>query len=407
MARLGQPWFLSGRNARAAWALTPAPAPALLLVHFDHPGDTLAYRDATGQWRTASVRTDSLRVNTQAGVVHRRFRFVHTADGLVVRRRGDTAWVAPVGAHAEGHRLHALGLATSLEAFRSLAEAGPLPGWSVVFAGAGGAIARVDEHGRVEANPAQGWLRSGAHTQTVAPWLHEDTVLSAAALERAVFETQVPAANGELARLVDEWERIGGTNPRRAFALDTAIELLRAWDRRFTPAAVAATLYAEWREEFARPSYREGGFGAFRALEEVSARLRREHGTLPPWGERQRLQRRKAGEAFSDSAASLPLGAAPAWADALFAVTARRGGAGRRYAVAGRAWTAVTELADTVRSRTVTPFGPRPDTALGRGTDQAEWFAAARLKEASFGAEAGAHARERYHPGQRARVLRR
>jgi hypothetical protein len=210
-----------------------------------------------------------------------------------------------------------------------------------------------------------------------------------------------------VARLVDQWERIGGTNPRRAFAADSAIEALRHWDARFDVASHAAVLYADWHGEYVKPAYQEGAYGHFRALEQVVARARARMAPGMTWGDVQRLKRPGAGGlGFADSVAGLPLAAAPAFTDALFAVTSVPAGAERRHAVAGRAWTAVIELSTPPRGRTVTPFGPRADRPDAPFRDAAEWFASGRLKELGFGPAASAQARERYHPGERARVLR-
>lgn len=391
-AVLGEPVFRAGQGSAVAWALLPAATPAHRVVIFDHPTDSLSYREADG-WRVAVVRAESVAVNTAAGVVRRSFRFLDTAHGTVVARRGDTAWVATPAAPVGWHGMHRLSRG-SLTDLREQAPQDALPGRALVLADTSGAADTI-------------LLDGTERTPGVGERPPSDSAASAAALEQAVFDTRAASAASDIARLVDQWEMIGGTNPRRAFAADSAIEALRHWDGRFDVASHAAVLYADWHGEYVKAAYQEGVYGHFRALEEVVARRRARPAPSVTWGDVQRLQRAgAAGGADADSVAGLALAAAPAFTDAVFTVTSVPAGAGRRYAVAGRAWTAVIELSPPPRSRTVTPFGPHADRPSAPFRDAAEWFAAGRLKDLGFGPPASAQARERYHPGERARVLR-
>lgn len=405
--QLGLPLLRAGHNQAASWLTVRAPSPAARLerLRFDHPTDSLLFR-TDGEWQRAEVRDHTLDVNTPGGVVRRSVRFIDTPYGPVIRRQGDTAYAARLADFVQAGSLQhfwLLGRATSLDAFRA-AQAAAHPGWNTLYA---------DVEGRTAA-----WIDGVEHTggpdaplllgaAPVPPPAAPGGGWTPGALEAVAFDATVPDAAGHIEALVDEWERIGGSNPRRAFVLDSAVAVLRGWDGRFDATSGPALLYAAWQEEYARAGGSAAGYGRFRALEAARERVAREYAGAATWGDLLRLQRRHTSglQAFADTLPSLPLGAAPAGAGAGFTVASRRDLGWRRYAVEGRAWTAVIRLSRPPHARTVVPFGQSAHEGSAHFRDQAPRFAAGELKDLESSERPDASGRGRYHPGRRARVL--
>ena len=326
--------------------------------------------------------------------------------GLPLPRAGHNqhvAWLDAAAAapdprqHGSLPRALALSRATSLEAFRAALADAATRRWNTLYADVDGRTAAWVEG--IETPGGTGPLQLGP---APSPGPVPAGGWTVAALEQAASDAFGPSARDDVRALVDEWERVGGPNPRRAAALDSVITVLREWDQRFSASSAAAPLYADWLEEYARGDT-ASAYGRFLALENVAARLAREPASRT-WGDILRLQRSPDGSTFADSLPSLPLGAAPAGTGAGFSVETRAVAGGRRYAAGGRAWTAVMRLGRPPESRTVVPFGPTAPAGGPPFQDQAERFAAGALKELRAGT-ATAEVRERYRPGRRARVL--
>jgi acyl-homoserine lactone acylase PvdQ len=113
-----------------------------------------------------------------------------------------------------------------------------------------------------------------------------------------------------------------------------------------------------------------------------------------------RLQRpADVGDPSFRTASRLPLRSVPV--SSLF--TDNPGASRRRYAVGGTAAVLLSEFTDPPATWSVVVFGQSSDPASRHFFDQAGRYAAGELKDA---APRAIQVRERYHPGQRARVLR-
>jgi acyl-homoserine-lactone acylase len=441
-AELGVPVPYIGRNERLAWGAAPAARDSgtVQRLVFGHPTDSVAYRAGAG-WERASSWLDTVHVNTPAGVEARTYRFLGTHDGPVISRRGDTAFVVHLPGGGVGGTLQrrlAMSRARSLAEFKAVLEARGRPGGAVAYADVDGNILvdRGDGSGTL-LNPASGEVRASASGRE---WPAGDSALTAAGLARLALGVPPAVPSAEIEQLVHEWEQVGGRNSGRAFAMDTAIEMLRLWDRRGAGTAAAseagragavaggaaldsavaagATLYHVWREAYRAGAATDGppeadagihvadpagSFVRFRSLEEAVARLRREWGTVRvPWTEMARLQRPVvSGEAqFRDDAPSTPVTGLPDGSP--FVLSTVPGPTRRRYANAGTAAVMVTEFVTPPRTWSIAVFGQSADTGSSHYFDQAARYAAGELKDAQFG---GGPVRERYQPGRRARVL--
>lgn len=465
-AELGAPIPSAGHNDVLGWSLTPArrAVAATYVEAFDNPGDPLAYR-YNGTWREAVEWTDSVRVRTAAGTMVRHLRFRRTQHGPVIALRDGKALAVQVaGMDAGGayQQLYAMGRAGNLTEFRQALATGGLPGQSTVYADRAGNImfvqggvapgraagvdwtAPVDGTDpatewrgsfRLEAlpqvvNPAQGWVQSdgpvtvsatntgaqpggqgipravppAGRAQRVRRLLAGTERWTPDALVGLAFDTHVAAADRELPRLVDEWERLGARDPARAARLDSTIAELRRWDRRATSDAPAATVFLLWLQRRQQAPGDGAPWARLQALEKVVAALQEEYGTAHvPWGDVHRLQRIDTfgWSGFSGDSLSLPLpGAAPS-AETLLTLRSRTGPGGvTRYGVGGTSWVSVTEFGAAARGSAITHFGQSADPRSPHFFDQAWWFVRGTLRSAWYEPEqVRRHAERSYHPG--------
>lgn len=230
--------------------------------------------------------------------------------------------------------------------------------------------------------------REHARARAAREQLGRDTTWTPEMLEQAAFDSHVGVAASWMSRLIDEYERRGAYDPMGVLVLDDAITLLRAWDRIGDVDAPAMTLFATWLERVQRTAGDEREWPLTAALDWTLDSLERHwDSTTVAWGAVHRLQRVQTGGAglFVDTAASLPLAGAPAWAGTTFTIATRPGPDGSRsYATAGNGWIGVVELAPSIRARTISAFGQSADPASPHYFDQAPLFAVGQFKDQLF-----------------------
>lgn len=464
-ARLGLPVPAAGHNAQFAWAHIGSDADVadVFEVTFDHPSDPLMYRH-DGGWQTAVEWEDTLLVNSPAGVTQRVFRFRRTVHGPVVAVHEGRALALRFARMEEGGSLQQMydeSRAAGLDQFRAALDQRAVVGntmyadaegniyflhggavpvrnnaldWTAPVDGSTAETAWTGYHSIADLpeilNPAGGWLQStgagyasvaapgdapdparfprymstrpeGARAASARRVAGADSAWTLDALAAASFDTWIPGVDDAIPPLIAEWEQVGGQNAQRARALDAPVDLLRSWDHVAAAESEAATLYVLWQERLHTGDY-TGEYARFRAMEDVVARLQRDHGSAAvAWGVVNRLQRTSGIEAGSgDEPASLPLGGAPAWAGTLFVVGARDDAGGRRP-VAGTRWISVTRPGPDMLFRSVVPFGQSGDSASAHWFDQAPLFARGELKAARFNRDdVLAAARRVYRPDE-------
>ncbi|MEX1182812.1 MAG: penicillin acylase family protein [Gemmatimonadota bacterium] len=358
----GTPLPRQGHNERIAWAWVPDTAPAgrADTILFDHPTDSLMYRDGEA-WLRAEEWRDTILVNTAGGVVPREYRFRRTARGPVVTGPDGAAVAVSVAANQGGslQQWLALGRAADLAGFTAAFDA-DAAGGSVVYADVAGNIARFARPAEpggssIWSNPPGGVLSEGYADDTADSAPPDTLQLTVVRLTRLAFEPRLGDAEDEIRRLVLEWEQVGGGNPARAMRLDAWLDMLRAWDRVGAADSEARTLYVVW-QEVRRTGY-YGAYSRLRAFEDAIAALEQEWGSARvTWSDVDRRRRAAALE---------------------------RGGA----------WISVTQLGPAVRSYSL--------SASGADSLQAELFFTGSLRSSWFQRDdVVANARRVYRPGE-------
>jgi acyl-homoserine-lactone acylase len=200
------------------------------------------------------------------------------------------------------------------------------------------------------------------------------------------------------------------------------VAALRAWDLRWSAASVPTSLAVYWGDTLAtlvRGSAAAVGMTAYDymaaratagqrlgALAAAVGRLTRDFGTWKtPWGEINRFQRLNGDivQPFNDAGASIPVPFTSARWGSLASFGARTyPGTRRMYGTSGNSFVAVVEFGkDSVRAKAVTAGGESGDPRSRHFADQAERYAAGRLRDVYFyPTQLAEHTERRYHPGE-------
>ncbi len=200
----------------------------------------------------------------------------------------------------------------------------------------------------------------------------------------------------------------------------TPINLLRAWDDRWSAGSTATSLAVFWGEALwataAAPAAAAGvsvwDYMATRstdaerlaALDTAIARLTADFGDWRvPWGEINRFQRNDGAiaQTFDDTKPSTAIPFASAQWGSLASFGAKRyPGTKRYYGTSGNSFVAVVEFGPQVRAWAVTAGGESGDPASPHFADQVDRYAAGALRPIHFTpADIAAHAVCTYRPG--------
>ena len=428
-----------------------------------------------------TVSAITIPYRTATGMAERRFAVYRTRHGPVVRKAGEQ-WVSVSLMHDPLHALiqsYSRTKARDYASFRRVMDLHTNSSNNTVFASAAGDIAyfhsnfiprrdtafdwtrpvdganpATDWHGVLSIeetplvhNPGSGWI----YNSNDSPWSaagpdsprrenypayveaggpsargrHAVRVLEHArgmtldSLLAAAYDSYLPWFERTIPALVRAWDGTAATDPLKA-KLQGQIELLRAWDLRWSAASVPTSLAVFWGEQVSRRLGR-GARGAgmpvedfiatrapagelLEALSAASDTLAAGFGTWrTPWGDINRFQRLTGDivHPFNDSGPSIPVGFTSAVWGSLASFGARAWPGTRKwYGTSGNSFVAVVEFGDSVRARAVTAGGESGHPGSPHFNDEAERYATGQLRDVYFyRSQLRGHTEREYHPG--------
>jgi acyl-homoserine-lactone acylase len=239
-------------------------------------------------------------------------------------------------------------------------------------------------------------------------------------LESAAFDSYLPYFARLIPPVVQAYDALPPEHPLRA-QLHDQIELLKAWDYRWSDHSLATSLAVIWGDSLwdalVRPVHQDESHGAWddiansdpvqklQKLAAASDLLTREFGNWRvPWGEINRFQRVTDDIVphFSDVAPSIPVPFTSSRWGSLASFAARSyPGTRRYYGSDGNSFVAVVEFGPKVRALAVTAGGESGDPQSAHFNDEAMRYARGQLRQVYFYPEdLVGHVERRYHPGQ-------
>ena len=240
-------------------------------------------------------------------------------------------------------------------------------------------------------------------------------------LRDAAFDSYLPAFARLLPPLLAAYDSAPGGDPLKA-RLAQPIEVLRAWDYRWSGTSVATSLAVFWGDTLGAITVGAAGAAGLPvydymttrattgerlgALAAAAGRLARDFGTWrTPWGEINRFQRLTGDivQPFSDAGPSRPVPFTSARWGSLASFEARTyPGTKRRYGTYGNSFVATVEFGkDSVRARAVTAGGESGHPESRHFNDQAGRYAGGNLRAVYFyPGQLRGHTERTYHPGE-------
>jgi acyl-homoserine-lactone acylase len=240
------------------------------------------------------------------------------------------------------------------------------------------------------------------------------------ALAAAAYDPYLPAFADLVPVLVAGYDELPSSHPLKTRLADQ-VEVLRAWDFRWSASSVATSLAVFWGEELWRavradaeseemPIYdymakRTTGQQRLEALVAASEKLQAGFGTWKTtWGEINRFQRLTGDivQQFDDARPSVPVAFTSSRWGSLASFGARAyPGTKRWYGTSGNSFVAVVEFGERVRAKAVSAGGGSGDPSSPHFTDQAVRYAKGELRDVYFYREQlEGHVARRYHPGE-------
>jgi acyl-homoserine-lactone acylase len=239
-------------------------------------------------------------------------------------------------------------------------------------------------------------------------------------LVEAAYDSYLTAFTDLLPPLIADYDKLPASNPLKA-KLSEQIDLLRAWDLRWSETSVPTSLAVFWADTLQQrvaaaatrarmnsaeyATKRATSQERLQALEAASAKLAADFGSWKtPWGEINRFQRLTGDivQPFNDSGPSIPVAFTSARWGSLASFGARPyPGTKRWYGTSGNSFVAVVEFGDSVKARAVTAGGESGNPLSPHFNDQAVRYSKGDLREVYFyPSQLKGHIKREYRPGQ-------
>ncbi len=235
----------------------------------------------------------------------------------------------------------------------------------------------------------------------------------------AAYDSYLPAFETLMPQLLKAYDRLPASRPLKT-KLAKQINVLRAWDYRWSTPSVPTALAVYWGEELGRivnDAARKTGVTAdhymannatddqrVQALAVASDKLAADFGKWQtPWGDINRYQRVNGDivQPFNDALPSIPVGFTSSRWGSLASFGARPYNTRKMYGNTGNSFVAVVEFGDQVKARAVSAGGESGDPKSPHFGDQALRYSTGNLREVYFyRPQVDAHKEREYHPGQ-------
>ena len=459
--RFGFPLPYVGHNENGGWVSTDNAADLtdVYIETFDDPARPLAYKYGK-EYRTATERTEEIRVKTATGMETRKFTMRKTHHGpIVAARDGKLLALRMAKFESDGwlREWYDMTRSKSLaELKRAMAPLNMLFGnmmyadrqgntwylyngavpkrdprfdWTKPVDGSDPATEwqgyhTIDELPQLT-NPKSGWMQNCNTTpflltsegnpdpKQFPKYMVQEGDNPRGAISREIlaskskftfdewrqlaFDTRVMNAEKRVPGLLAALKQHLDTDPRLREVYD---ELVR-WNHRSANDSVAMTLFSLWHERVLRNEKQD----EVAALTEVMDTLQRDFGTWKvAWGEINRLQRldESKDEDFRDSKPSLAVSGVNGNDGAVFTFyAAPERGQKRRYGMAGGTYISVVEFGPTVRALSVHTFGASGDPGSRHFMDQSALYTRGEFKPSWLTLdEIRPHLETSYHPGE-------
>lgn len=481
----GQFFIYQGFNERAGWMHTSSGVDNIdeyreMVIS---KGEGLNYYKYGNEERPMKTTRITVPYKTPAGMMKKVFTVYRTHHGPVVREAGGM-WISVRLMEDPMHALmqsYSRTKARDYKSFRQIMELHTDSSNNTVFADADGDIAyfhsnfiprreqrfdwtkpvdgsdpATEWHGVLSVdetpnllNPAVGWLYNsnnwpwsaagpdsakradypayvergteetprGLHALRVLPGKQDFTMET---LLAAAFDSYLPAFDAMLPPLLKAYDDEPATSAFKT-KLSEQIELLRNWDRRWSPESVPTSLAVFWGDELGRrvaAKARDAAMSAdnyaarqataaerLEALAAASDQLANDFGSWKtPWGEINRFQRLtpEVEPKFDDAGPSTPVGfTSGRWGSLASFGAHTYPGTKKWYGTSGNSFVAVVEFGERVRARAVTAGGESGHPSSPHFNDETERYAAGNLREVYFYREQlEGHIERQYHPGQ-------
>ena len=478
----GQFFVYQGFNEKAGWMHTSSGVNAIseYLETVEKKGDRFYYKYGKEE-RPIEVKEIAVPYKTAQGMAEKKFTVYSTTHGPIVRE-ADGKWVSIrlMQEHVKAlTQSYTRTKAKDYKSFRQTMELHTNSSNNTIFADADGDIAyfhgnfiprrdtsfdwtkpvdggnpatewhellSIDETPHL-LNPKSGWLYNSnnwpwsaagpsspkkedfpVYVETggeTARGLHAIRVLqdtkdfTVGSLITAAYDSYLPWFEKPIPALVKAWDDAPADNPLKA-RLSGQIELLRAWDLRWSVASVPTSLAVFWGEDIQRrvgaDAKKAGMYMSdyictkapaemlLQSLSDASDKLAADFGIWKtPWGEINRFQRVTGDivQPFNDAGPSIPVGFTSAVWGSLASFGARPyPGTKKWYGTSGNSFVAVVEFGEKVRARAVTAGGESGNPAAKHFNDEAQRYSTGDLREVYFyRSQLAGHTEREYHPG--------
>jgi acyl-homoserine lactone acylase PvdQ len=250
--------------------------------------------------------------------------------------------------------------------------------------------------------------------------LENKTDFTLESLIAGAYDSYLTWFDKPLPSLIKAWDDLPPASPLKQ-DLAEPIQLLRAWDHRWSVTSVPTSLAVFWAEDVqrkVRSDARKAGFPVedyiatkapaemlLQSLVSASDKLKTDFGNWKtPWGDINRYQRLTDDivQQFSDAKPSIPVGfTSSAWGSLASFGARTFPGTKERYGTNGNSFVAVVEFGSQVRAKGVTTGGENGHSTSRHFNDQAMRYSTGDLRDVYFyRSQLQGHTEREYHPGR-------